>query len=110
MPATSGTSAFGLVPSLASQEEETTMPNWCENELTVDGPETDVARFKEKAIGKSPWGDAEESFFNFHSLVPIPAEVIADGYCGSGYFWELDNWGCKWGASDAELTKEREGN
>lgn len=85
------------------------MPNWCENELTVHGQEADVAQFKEKAIGKSPWGGAEEIVLNFHSLMPIPAEVIAAGYHRRGYFWELENWGCKWGASDAELANEWEG-
>jgi hypothetical protein len=88
------------------------MPNWCNNRLTVSGPEADVTRFKEKAVGSSAWGKVEEreqSVLNFHSLAPVPAEVLAAGYNAAGYDWERANWGCKWGACHAELVDEWEG-
>lgn len=47
---------------------------------------------------------------NFHSLVPIPREVLAAGYEKAGYDWERENWGCKWGACHAELVDEWEGH
>jgi len=87
------------------------MPNWCNNKLAVYGPEADVKRFKEKAIGHSPWHtDDKPNVLNLHSLVPIPQPVIAAGYEEAGYDWERANWGCKWGACHAELADEWEGH
>jgi hypothetical protein len=88
------------------------MPNWCTNKLVVYGPDEDVKRFKEKADGNSPWHaeDGEKSVLNFHSLVPIPPEVLSAGYDHAGYEWELKNWGCKWGACSAGLVYEWEGH
>ena len=62
------------------------MPNWCANKLTITGPEAEVQAFKEKAVGHSPWSKPEElvnvepNVLNFHSLVPVPDEVLAAGY------------------------------
>ena len=58
------------------------MPNWCNNKLTVFGPDEDVERFKKTAIGNSPWHTEEEkkNVLNFHSLVPIPPEILSAGY------------------------------
>ena len=89
------------------------MPNWCNNKLAVYGPEADVIRFKEKAVSHSPWLKVEEqkeNVLNFHSLVPIPPEVLEAGYEKAGYDWERNNWGCKWGACSAELADEWEGH
>jgi Ferredoxin-like domain in Api92-like protein len=87
------------------------MPNWCSNRLAVYGPDEDVARFKDKAAGNSPWhaADGEKNVLNFHSLVPILPEILAAGYEAAGYSWELKNWGCKWGACSAHLADEWEG-
>jgi len=88
------------------------MPNWCTNKLVVHGPDEDVKRFKEKAIGNSPWHTEEEekNVLNFHNLVPIPPEVLSAGYERAGYEWELRNWGSKWGACSAVLVDEWEGH
>jgi hypothetical protein len=89
------------------------MPNWCNNKLAVYGPEEDVTRFRERAIGCSPWTHIKEqkgNVLNFHSLVPIPPDVLSAEYDLAGYDWEVANWGCKWGACDSELTDEWEGH
>jgi hypothetical protein len=89
------------------------MPNWCSNQLRVFGPDEDVARFKEQAAGYSPWGhvkDQEHNVLNFHSLVPIPPEILAAGYTDAGYNWEREHWGCKWGACESHLADEWEGH
>src|ERR1017187_4630995 len=88
------------------------MPNWCNNKLAVHGPGEDVERFKETAIGNSPWHTEAEkkNVLNFHSLVPVSPEVLSAGYGQSGYEWELKNWGCKWGACHAEEVEEWEGH
>ena len=89
------------------------MPNWCNNTLRITGPETDVAAFKLKAVGHSVWDkppeDEAPSPLNFHSLIPIPDDVLKAGYEAAGYEWEQKNWGCKWGACQAELVDEWEG-
>ena len=58
------------------------MPNWCLNKLTITGPEADVQAFKAKAVGHSPWEEPEgdPDALNFHSLVPVPEEVLKAGY------------------------------
>ncbi|MBI3852721.1 MAG: hypothetical protein HY298_20905 [Verrucomicrobia bacterium] len=87
------------------------MPNWCNNKLAVYGPHEDVKRFQEQAVGHSPWHTGENpNVLNFHSLVPIPAAVIAAGYEAAGYDWERNHWGCKWGACHAEVLDEWEGH
>ena len=89
------------------------MPNWCSNKLAVYGPDEDVKRFKEQATGHSPWArqnEPEQHILNFHSLVPIPPEILAAGYDPVGYDWELATWGCKWGACHSQLTGEWEGH
>ena len=92
------------------------MPNWCRNRLTVCGPAADVQRFKEKAVGHSPWLKLEETqndppaVLNFHSLAPIPVHVLAAGYRAAGYDWEKENWGCKLGAMNSTILNERAGH
>ncbi len=91
------------------------MPNWCHNQLTISGPAEDVQRFKEKAVGHSPWLRAEEvgpqepDLLNFHSLCPVPEELVKQGYGEAGYRWERENWGCKWGARETQILDEWNG-
>ena len=87
------------------------MPNWCYNKLTITGPEADVRSFKEKAAGPCPWlkpDETEVEVLNFHSLVPVPDEVLQAGYEAAGYDWERENWGCKWGADEPQILDEGE--
>ena len=86
------------------------MANMCENYLRISGPADDVGRFKERAMGYSPWhmpvsGEAPEPL-NFHSLLPIPDEVLAAGYHAAGYEWEYEHWGCKWGACGSRIVDD----
>jgi hypothetical protein len=92
------------------------MPNWCNNQLSVRGPVVDVQRFKEKAVGHSPWltpkeiRNEEPSPLNFHSLVPVPEEMIKAGYNEVAYNWEKAHWGCKWGDCNAQILHEGQGH
>ena len=80
------------------------MPNWCVNRLTVKGPVADVASFREKAVGYPPWLPKEvPDPLNFHSLLPVPADLVANEYSEAAETWERDHWGCKWGAAECEL-------
>jgi hypothetical protein len=91
------------------------MPNWCSNQLAVRGPAEDLQRFKERAIGHSPWSKPEEicseapSPLNLHSLAPVPAEMVKAGYNEAAYNWEKAHWGCKWGACNAQIVDEGQG-
>jgi len=87
------------------------MPNWCSNKLTITGQQADIQAFKTKAVGHSPWEapEGEPDVLNFHSLVPVPDEVLQAGYESAGYNWEMANWGCKWGASDLGILNDWEG-
>jgi hypothetical protein len=93
------------------------MPNWCSNKLTVSGPDEDVRSFVTKAVGHSPWSETPEKVeaaqsaqaLNFHSLVPIPDDVLAAGYEVAGYQWELANWGSKWGACESAIVSDWDG-
>lgn len=60
------------------------MPNWCENIVSVYGPEEVLALFKERAKE----GDVPLSFTK---LYPIPEELKEDWYT-----WNVDHWGTKW--------------
>jgi len=101
------------------------MPNYCKNVLSVTGPEPDIATFAEKACGKvhvfagssnDPPDDPEEVHaLSFHELVPIPAGALALPYdagpavkgiqAKSGYQWEVELWGVKWGALSSKLER-----
>ena len=96
------------------------MPNYCENDLTVEGPREVLEEFIKFAAGESP--------FDFNKFVPYPeefqrlddaAEAWAienagknhqergtppkDGYSAGGYDWCVSNWGTKWPACDVEV-------
>jgi Ferredoxin-like domain in Api92-like protein len=53
--------------------------------------------------------DQEENLLNFHSLVPVPEEILAPGYDNAGHLWEAQNWGCKWGACETRILDEGDG-
>lgn len=81
------------------------MANWCDNTLGVTGPDEDMARFKEKAVGVYPGEETQEQqALNFHSLLPVPAEVLAAGE-EVREAWEERNWGCRYGAVGSELVR-----
>lgn len=92
------------------------MPNWCHNKLTINGPAKEIAVFKQQAVGHSPWLTPEEiqndpaAVLNFHSLAPIPDDVLAAGHEDAGHIWEEENWGCKWGAANSTILDERDGH
>ena len=49
------------------------MPNWCENDLAVEGPKEVIEEFLKFAVGENPLDD-EESPFDFNRFIPYPAE------------------------------------
>ena len=112
---------------------EDVMPNWCDCDLEVEGPEEDRAWFKEFArSGKDllsadrfipypgkffcpdkaakRWDEKvkaipdEEERRGFISHHPRPK----DGFNSGGYEWCVEHWGTKWGICDAEIVEDNE--
>jgi len=106
------------------------MPNWCENDLAVEGPKEvieEFLKFAAGAAGENPLDD-EGSPFDFNRFVAYPEEFRRideiveawlkehagrpdydwrlrpkDGFNSGGYEWCYANWGTKWPASRVEL-------
>jgi hypothetical protein len=51
------------------------MPNWCDNELRIEGKKEDVDAFLAFVKGEE---DGEEVVFDFNKLIPMPAELNVD--------------------------------
>ncbi len=86
------------------------MPAWVQNQLVVKGPAKKISKFKKQAVGFNAWGKptkkTKPSPLNFHSLVPIPDDVLKQEYSPVGNDWEWKNWGCKWGSCEAKLIQD----
>lgn len=99
--------------------EEEVHINWCINKLTVKGPNLEafvkdaegfdrqygiqraewlalMSRYK----GKSGYADDKYELLCFNALIPVPNKVLMKGFDPQGYNWEMEHWGCKWGACD----------
>jgi hypothetical protein len=84
------------------------MPNWYHNTLFVMGKPEEVAAFKLKAAERVPF--EEPSPLSFHNFVPRPPEILAlEFHEFSRNEWEGEHWGCKWGATFAEIEEEYPG-
>ena len=75
-----------------------------------------------KALYSDPPELGVETELSFHSLFPIPnhiralpydaltakmiCEAMGVSYETSGYQWEINNWGVKWGASEVSVNEE----
>ena len=83
------------------------MPNWCENRLRIFGPEADLEKFQQQAVGHPLWLNEQErqtnqpSPLNFHSLLPVPDEIINLGIALED--WQVEHWGTKWEAAEVLL-------
>lgn len=105
------------------------MPNWCVDDLVVEGPEDEIKRFREQAHEEEPNPKREGELvdinvLSFNKFIPMPEELRQQPDYGSstltkekkalnqekygsetGYDWECKNWGVKWGAAEADLEE-----
>lgn len=104
------------------------MPNWCENDLVVEGPSALVEDFMRFAAGP-------EGPFDFDRFVPYPeefrladaaadawergnadrpdvnwADCPPDGFDAGGCDWCVENWGTKWNAVGTRVEGPAEGD
>jgi len=86
------------------QEVSQTVPNWCENELTIVGARERLLAFYRQGKGPSPSQGEGESALSADRFVPMPEEyTTAEGYDRYGYDWAIRNWGTKWGLQDVQI-------
>jgi hypothetical protein len=94
------------------------MPNWCENDLTVEGSRLEIDRFlvgirtgMDEFSKTAKNGDALDiREFDFNRILPYPKKFQwsnkqTDGYNSGGYDWCVNNWGTKWNACDVVVVR-----
>jgi len=92
------------------------MPNWCSNEVQIDGTKEDIAKFREECFTEHKGSPV----LDFAKIIPEPDydKPQKDGTHNDGvqteFKWEMpdwwnwrnDNWGTKWNlvpSKDADL-------
>lgn len=102
------------------------MPNWCENILTITGPQETLSRFRKENRGKA--NGREESELLFSKVAPIPdslAETVSPHRKRSldetllalvgkrqpldWFEWCVSNWGTKWEPNCQPDVEESDG-
>ncbi len=90
----------------------------------IYGEKTDVKNFKEKLKGIYPPyqighgcpscrielepQEPEKHPLCFNNIIPVPENKLKQGYPKAGMYWEINNWGVKWGAVDDRIDEETE--
>jgi len=77
------------------------MPNWCSNELIIEGKPKELSKLmKQVEITTSEETDEHnKSLFSCHRIIPRPASASNDWYD-----WNITNWGSKWDTNDPCLN------
>ena len=99
------------------------MPNWCDNQITITGPNSVIDNI-EKIVKEEKDGDGLLNFFH-----PMPKELkdttspsssadkpqpMVDGF-DNWYDWRVENWSTKWdvnefyGVDRQYLKEQKEG-
>lgn len=89
------------------------MPNWCSNDLTIEGNEETISKIVDKHFRL---GQFDILRIDFDSVIPYPEECrdadrqaaeesgIKDAYSQQGFKWAVDRWGTKWNVSEDMAT------
>lgn len=76
------------------------MPNWCNNNLSICGPETAIRSIADKLKEVNEDGERKR----LADFMPQPTD--ADGELIGGVDWQYENWGTKWGDCETEISDE----
>ena len=106
------------------------MPNWVSNTISVTGNGNAVTALREqlrkpiqlpvmdgyKQVEPLTYREYTPDWISFQNVIPIPADIISEYHstCDSEgmknennwYMWNVNNWGCKWDASECDGTFE----
>jgi hypothetical protein len=72
------------------------MPNWCENDLWVEGTEEQLEEFMAFVKGERDSRGRLQTI-DFEKIVPVPEDENLEWFS-----WSAENWGTKWNASHFE--------
>ncbi len=93
------------------------MPNHCEQDLFISGPESDLKHFRNFA-------QENDDSLSANKFIPYPSTFVemdkaaaearknknysvVDGFNSGGYEWCIENWGSKWGIYNSNCKLER---
>ncbi len=76
------------------------MPNWCENEVDIDGNYNDMQTFVAQFFSDTCYDRAH--FLDFHRVAPLDLPENEDGTPGWDYDTAVDKWGTKWALEEHE--------
>lgn len=83
------------------------MPNWCYNEVTIDGFTVHLKNLADKAAANNE----KEDLSLLRAFIPMPEEYTTlEGYNNGGYEWAINNWGTKWAESSIQMSGNVFGN
>lgn len=69
------------------------MPNWCENEVDIDGSQEEIQAFTDAFFTKVK---EDVYFLDFHKVAPLGLPVNPDGTPGWDYETAMHKWTVKW--------------
>jgi hypothetical protein len=82
------------------------MPNWCSNNLHMEGDAEEIKRFEDthNSVPKT-WGEDKPA--EYKTKLDFSASVWDEDndfleYSTHGYNWQIKHWGTKWNACDVE--------
>ena len=78
------------------------MPNWCENRVYIEAPESEIQAILEACRGE------ENNLLHYLRPEPEHPEENNSGVLPAWYNWRVDNWGTKWEV-DADAYSHGEG-
>ena len=91
----------------ASDKNGSQMPNWCMNEIAIQGDKGELKKFADKSKGKDlsletyyPEPDYEET--EVDPAFPLPGETQKKSVMPDWWNWRVTHWGTKWDLCDLE--------